>query len=96
MMLVIRYALATFLLLLLWWAGSAAMGPDLLPDPWATAAAFITALGDPDFIRHGAMAPRRLVAGGGDAANNRGGGCGGASRRCCHWPGSGRARGSVL
>lgn len=45
MMLVIRYALATFLLLLLWWAGSAAMGPDLLPDPWATDAAFITRSG---------------------------------------------------
>ncbi len=68
MMLVIRYALATFLLLLLWWAGSAAMGPDLLPDPWATDAAFITALGDPDFIRHGVISLWRLVAGVGVAA----------------------------
>lgn len=68
MMLVLRYALATLLLLLLWWTGSLAMGPDLLPDPWATAAAFLSASTDPDFIRHELISLYRLLMGVGAAA----------------------------
>lgn len=67
-MLFLRYVLGTVLLLLLWWAGSVAFGPDLLPDPFATAAAFGTSMTEADFLGHCLVSLKRLILGVGLAA----------------------------
>lgn len=67
-LLALRYALAAMLLLMLWWAGSAALGPDLLPDPFATVEVFAASAADPDYLRHARASLERLAFGVGLAA----------------------------
>lgn len=61
--LVLRYALAAFAVGLVWHAGSLALGSELLPDPAATLAAFVAALGATEFQHHAGLSLARLAGG---------------------------------
>lgn len=58
----LRFAAGFALVVALWWIGSLALGPDVLPDPIASLAAFTVAMTDPEFLTHGWASLWRLSA----------------------------------
>lgn len=62
-MIVIRYVLGFLALGLLWAAGSASLGEELLPNPVATFALFFSSLVSPDYLGHMGVSLWRLTAG---------------------------------
>ena len=60
--LAVRYACGTAALLALWALGSAALGPEILPDPFDALAGFAAALGTAEFLHHVGLSTLRLTA----------------------------------